>query len=168
MSSVRLAKEVHFKRTAEDKVVPGERSIIRLGEPTTRRVRAICRRVAPGTFRRANPRRSQNHSVGLSYVVATMHPSQIRMPNRIQILAHSSREPPVDVDTLARIRLGRLTWDNVTTQQLERMNRLTTLTKTCSTAPNAIPQRKVVHPRRTLQDCPLFRDNSHSHKEEKK
>lgn len=42
MLPVRLAKEAHFRRAAEDKEVSGQRSIIRLDEPAPRRGRAEC------------------------------------------------------------------------------------------------------------------------------
>ena len=82
MLSVRLAKEAHFQRAAEDQAVPGERSIIRLGEPTTRSVRAIYRRFGLKTLRHASPRGSQNHSVRLTHEVATVRPSLIPTPRR--------------------------------------------------------------------------------------
>ena len=83
------------------KEVPGQRSIIRLGEPTKRHARAISRRFALGAFRHASPRGSQNHSVVPTHAVAAAGPSQVHMPQGIQILDPSYRGPPIDVSTVS-------------------------------------------------------------------
>lgn len=99
MLSVRLAKEAHFTQAAEDRKVPGLRSIIRLGEPRTHRVRAVSRHLALGTFGHASPRGLQDHSAWLTPGAATVRPSQVPMPKGIQILAHLPRGPPIEVST---------------------------------------------------------------------
>ena len=74
--------------------MPGKRSIIRPGEPTTRRARTVSRRLALGPFRGASPRGSHNHSVGLTNEVALVCPSRIPVPKGIHILDHFPRAPP--------------------------------------------------------------------------